>query len=95
MTPKFKFQLGEKISFLVNGKPVEDIITGRFTAEALVQPYGSNQIFPAYMLQNHSWIAEKDILPIEICEECGGTGWRERAWDSAPVACVFCDGPRS
>jgi hypothetical protein len=24
------------------------------------------------------------------CEECKGTGWRERETDSAPVACVFC-----
>ncbi len=28
----------------------------------------------------------------EPCEECHGTGTRERVWDSAPCVCCFCDG---
>ncbi len=28
----------------------------------------------------------------EPCEECHGTGTRERVWDSAPCVCWCCDG---
>jgi DnaJ-class molecular chaperone len=34
----------------------------------------------------------KTQTTIEPCEECEGTGTRERKWDSAPLVCWNCDG---
>jgi len=84
--PSSSYSPGDKVHFHVNGKVVEDTVTGCFWQHATRQPYVENLFYPALALENHSWIGESNVL----CPECKGTQWLERKWDSAPVRCWAC-----
>jgi hypothetical protein len=87
-----KFYPGQKVRFRrLDGKIVEDVVRACYTAQCLVEPYGENLSYPALVLTKHSWCAESAVVPADECPECKGTGWCERSWDSAPIACIFCD----
>ena len=58
-----KFKVGQQVHFKDhNGNVVVDTVRRCFWQEVKCQPYGEDQIFPALVLTNHSWIAERDVL---------------------------------
>ena len=56
-----KFKIGDWVRFESGtGNWVTDVVTGHFTQECLLEPYGRNYTYPALLLKNHSWVGEKD-----------------------------------